>query len=241
MGEQLECAERVWAIESAGGLGYLLAQQLLAAGETVVDVPATLAARVRVLGSGRSDKNDPNDARSVAIVALRAPTLVPVRVEDHVSVLRLLARRHRQIGWACNKAACRLHADQRDRRPAGSPKKSLFLRRPTPRGLRAGRCGRPGAPAPRPRDARQARTPRRTAQDDERSEPGAVAASGTTLTAIFGVGDVVAATLIGHVGDIARFATADRFAAYNGTAPTEWSSGNPTNRSVDCRGAETAR
>jgi hypothetical protein len=31
-----------WAIESAGGLGYLLAQQLVAAGETVVDVPATL-------------------------------------------------------------------------------------------------------------------------------------------------------------------------------------------------------
>jgi transposase len=26
-------AERVWAIESAGGLGYLLAQQLLSAGE----------------------------------------------------------------------------------------------------------------------------------------------------------------------------------------------------------------
>jgi transposase len=55
----------------------------------------------------------------------------------------------------------------------------------------------------------------------------AVAASGTTLTDIFGVGDVVAATLIGHTGDIDRFPTADRFAAYNGTAPIEWSSGNP--------------
>ncbi len=52
-------------------------------------------------------------------------------------------------------------------------------------------------------------------------------ASGTTLTDIFGVGDVVAATLIGHTGDIDRFPTADRFAAYNGTAPIEWSSGNP--------------
>jgi hypothetical protein len=37
----------------------------------------------------------------------------------------------------------------------------------------------------------------------------------------------VAAIVIGQVGDIARFATADRFAAYNGTAPIEWSSGNP--------------
>jgi transposase len=55
----------------------------------------------------------------------------------------------------------------------------------------------------------------------------AVTASGTTLTDIFGVGDVVAATLIGHAGDPTRFANDDKFAAYNGTAPIEWSSGNP--------------
>jgi transposase len=36
--------ERTWAIESAGGLGFLLAQQLVNAGEDVVDVPPTLAA-----------------------------------------------------------------------------------------------------------------------------------------------------------------------------------------------------
>ena len=41
-------------------MGYLLAQQLVAAGEHVVDVPATLASRVRVLGSGQSAKTDPN-------------------------------------------------------------------------------------------------------------------------------------------------------------------------------------
>jgi transposase len=55
---------RTWAIESAGGLGYLLAQQLVAGGEEVLDIPPMLAARVRVLGSGRSAKNDANDARS---------------------------------------------------------------------------------------------------------------------------------------------------------------------------------
>ncbi len=49
-----EC--RTWAIESAGGLGYLLAQQLVARGEHVVDVPATLSSRVRLLGSGRSNE-----------------------------------------------------------------------------------------------------------------------------------------------------------------------------------------
>ncbi len=41
--------QRRWAVESAAGLGYLLSQQLVAAGEEVLDVPAVLAARVRVL------------------------------------------------------------------------------------------------------------------------------------------------------------------------------------------------
>jgi transposase len=70
---------RTWAIESADGLGYLLSQQLVAAGETVVDVPATLAARSRVLATGRSSKTDPNDALSVAITALRNQTLRQVQ------------------------------------------------------------------------------------------------------------------------------------------------------------------
>jgi transposase len=117
--KSLDGGDRVWAIESAGGLGYLLAQQFLAAGETVVDIPATLASRVRLLGTGRSDKNDPNDARSVAIAALRAPELVPVRVEDHASVLRLLARRHTQLAWTYNKTACRLHALAAELVPGG--------------------------------------------------------------------------------------------------------------------------
>jgi transposase len=70
--EQLLCwadvfEKRTWAIESVGGMGYLLAQQLVARGEDVLDVPATLASRVRVLATGRSNKNDPNDAHSIAI------------------------------------------------------------------------------------------------------------------------------------------------------------------------------
>jgi transposase len=59
--------KRTWAIESVGGLGYLLAQQLVE-GEHVLGVPATLASRVRVLGTGKSDKNDPNDARAFSLV-----------------------------------------------------------------------------------------------------------------------------------------------------------------------------
>ena len=64
--------ERAWAVEGAGGLGHLLARQLLAAGERVLDVPPELAARVRLLGDGNINKNDPDDARSVAVAALRS-------------------------------------------------------------------------------------------------------------------------------------------------------------------------
>ncbi len=102
--------QRTWAIESASGLGYLLAQQLLAHGELVVDVPATLSSRARLLGSGRSNKNDANDARAVAVAALRAPSLTVVRVEDHVSVLRLLAKAQFDIAHARSRACSRLHA-----------------------------------------------------------------------------------------------------------------------------------
>ena len=76
---------RTWAIESAGGLGYLLAQQLVAAGEEVIDIPAVLAARVRVLSSGTSNKNDPNDAYTVALAAVYGKDTVrdPLRGSRH--------------------------------------------------------------------------------------------------------------------------------------------------------------
>ena len=54
--------QRIWAVESAGGLGYLLSQQLLAAGEHVVDIPAMLASRVRVLSSGRRQERSQRGA-----------------------------------------------------------------------------------------------------------------------------------------------------------------------------------
>ena len=64
--------ERTWAVEGAPGLGYLLAQQLVAAGELVLDVQPKLGARVRLLATGATSNNDPNDARSVASAALRS-------------------------------------------------------------------------------------------------------------------------------------------------------------------------
>ena len=62
-------------------------------------------------------------------------------------------------------------------------------------------------------------------RDAKKKLASAVRASGTSLTEVFGVGPVVAAT-VGDVRDISRFGGRDRFAAYNGTAPVEVSSGN---------------
>jgi Transposase len=89
---------------------HLLAQQLLACGERVVDVQPKLAARVRLLNTGAVNKNDPNDARSVAVAALRSSHPREVPVEDQTAVLRLWARRYRDLGSARTQLVCRLHA-----------------------------------------------------------------------------------------------------------------------------------
>jgi transposase len=102
--------ERTWAIENATGLGYLLAQQLVAAGEQVLDVQPKLAARVRLLATESTNKNDPHDARSVAVAALRSRSPKQVGVEDHAAVMKLGARRHRNLSNRRTQVACRLHA-----------------------------------------------------------------------------------------------------------------------------------
>ena len=102
---------RTWAVEGATGMGALLAQQLVAAGEHVVDVPPKLSSRVRLLERGRIDKTDPNDARSAAIVAWHNPTLnIVAGLDEHRVVLRLLADRDHQITANRTRTICRLHA-----------------------------------------------------------------------------------------------------------------------------------
>jgi hypothetical protein len=113
---------RAWAVEGAAGLGHLLAQQLVAAGEQVLDVPPKLAARVRLLQAGDTSKNDPNDALSVAVAALRSPARRPVLAEDHAAVLKVWAKRHRDLARSRNQAACRLHAVLCDLVPGGHAK-----------------------------------------------------------------------------------------------------------------------
>jgi hypothetical protein len=119
LGWASEWPDRTWAAGGAGGLGRLLAQQLLAAGERVLDVQPKLAARVRLLEAGNTGKNDPNDARSVAVAALRSRSGRQIAAEDHAAVLRIWARRHRDLARARNQVACRLHAVLCDLVPGG--------------------------------------------------------------------------------------------------------------------------
>ncbi len=235
--QNLDGDGRLWAVEAAGGLGYLLSQQLIANGEQVVDVPPVLASRVRLLGSGRSEKNDPNDARSVAIAALRQPDLARVRGEDHTQVLRMLAKRHLELTGLRTQAACRLHSVLMQLRPGG-----MALR------LSAKQASRMlGGMRTLDAVGKQRRTMARTHLADIRRYDRdikanrvlirrAVVASKTTVTDVYGVGPVVAALLVGYTGDIGRFASADHYAAYNGTAPIEVSSGGKKRHRLSMRG-----
>ena len=229
--------ERTWAVEGAGGLGHLLAQQLVAAGERVLDVQPKLGARVRLLATGQSNKNDPNDALSVAVAALRSKARCPVTADDHGAVLRVWSRRHRDLGRAKNQVACRLHAVLCELVPGGVPEEitaaqaARILERAAPFGA-AGQARRELA-AELLEDMRQMDA---RIRESKKKLAVVVRASGTTLTSMFGVGPVVAATVIGDVGDVSRFASRDHFASYNGTAPIEVSSGNRKIHRLSLRG-----
>ena len=218
--------DRTWAVEGAGGVGYLLAQQLVAAGERVLDVPATLAARVRVLGSGRSNKTDANDGYSIAVAALHARRLESVALADHAAVLRLLAKRNKELGSARTRTACRLHALLVEL-VAGGISKQITANR----AAALLESVTPSDPVQATRHALALEHLEDLRRIDEQMRASkrriaeAVKASGTTATEVFGIGPVGAAIAVGQTRRVSRFAGRDHFAAYNGTAPIEVGSG----------------
>jgi transposase len=219
--------QRRWAVENAGGLGRYLAVRLAASGESVVDVPPKLSARVRVLSTGNARKNDGVDALATALAASRNERLAAVDPEAASEVLRLLSERREDLLAERTRALNRLHALLRDLLPGGVAR-SLSADRAGRilRGIRA--HGGPSAYLRRRLASevlRDVRTLDRKIADLNGHIEAEVEASGTTLTEIFGIGPILAAKIIGTVGSVARFPTKAHFASYAGTAPVEASSG----------------
>jgi len=219
---------RVWAVEGTGGAGRPLALRLVRDGERVLDVPAKLAARVRVFDTGLGRKTDASDAHSIAAVAVHAHGLRELALADvDLEVMRLLVDRRDEVARLRVQIVNRLHRLLTELIPGGAAKRDLSA-------LQARRILAPV----RPRDPAGA-TRRRLAMDligdleavDARLKALkaelriAVRRYGSTLMDLHGIGPAGAARLLVDVATISRFPTKGHFAAWNGTAPLEASSG----------------
>ena len=223
--------QRTWAVEGAGGVGVQLAQRLVADGESVVDVPPKLSTRARMFDVGHGRKNDPVDARTVAVVALRTKNLRVVVLDDERVAIRLLSERRADLVAARTATVNQLHQLLMELIPSGAPRKLTAAKA---KALLA---------TVRPREV-AGRTRRQLAADLiddvsgldkkltdlDRRLKAAVVATGTTVTKIKGVGVVTAAVILGEVGDVRRFPSKHHFASYTGTAPLEVSSGEALNK-----------
>jgi transposase len=218
---------RRWAIEGSDGLGRLLARELVAAGEPVIEVPATLAARARLLRTGHGRKTDGIDALSVAEIAAARDDLRKVVADDSTAVMRLLADRRDELAQQRRQAINRLHRHLRDLVAGGAPT-SLSAEAAS---TLLGRV-RPSSPVETERKhvARQLiiqiRRIDKDLTDNRQRTRVVVEAAGTSLLETFGISHVLAAKILGHTGPIGRFATSDAYANYTGTAPIEVSSGD---------------
>jgi transposase len=216
-----------WAIEGAAGLGAPLTERLREDQIAVTDVPAKLARRVRLLSTGHGRKSDQADALSVGIAAWSAPALQTVQVDEAIAALRAVSEHRDDMVRTRTQLINRLHA---------------VMVKLIPSGLARGLTADAAAEAlrrVRPRDP-LARTLRAIAVDlvaelrrlDRRigeatkTLSDAVTTSGTTLTQLLGIGDVVAAKMLARTGPISRFPTPASFASYCGVAPIEVSSGD---------------
>jgi transposase len=219
--------ERQWAIENAFGLGRSLSQALLKAGETVLDVPPGLSRRVRLLSGRSGRKTDTADAVSTARAATGPGVRLISQADGVHESLRLLTDRRQDLMARRTQCVNRLHVllaellPGRVRRALSSDEAAVLLRQ-----VRAPT----GADATRRALARdvlqEIRGADRAVSDLDKQLESAIRATGTSLMQLHGVGIVVAATLLGRIGDIRRFPTAAHLAAYCGVAPLEASSGD---------------
>jgi transposase len=219
--------DRKWAVEGASGMGRSVAQRLVRAGETVVDVPAKLAAQIRVYATGHGRKTDTTDAISIAKAALRSKRPRPVLVDDDLVALKLLVDRRKELVSMRVQSMCRLHrllrelisGGARQRLSTEEAEKILetveFI---GPAGLMRHEIAVDHLNDVLAIDARIDQINLRIQE--------AAKTIGTTLVDITGIALISAATIMAETGDITRFPTNNHFASYTGTAPIDVSSGN---------------
>lgn len=218
---------RVWAVEGCNGIGHHIAVRLLAAGEQVLDVPPKLSARTRLFATGQGRKTDATDAHSVALVGTRMSGLRPVVDDQQLTVLRVLADRRRSLGEDHTRIVSQLHQQLLELIPGGAKRDlsaaqaKALLAKVRPRDA-AGKTRRRVA-AELIGDLERIYA-RKKAADKELTE--LVAATGSTLMKLHGIGPSGAAQLLVDVGDITRFPDRGHFASWNGTAPIDASSGD---------------
>jgi transposase len=219
--------DRVWAVEGCAGIGKHIANRLLADAEEVVDVPPKLSARARVFATGQGRKTDATDAHSVALVGTRMAGLRPVVNDEQLAVLRILVDRRRSLGEEHTRMVSQLHQLLLELIPGGA-KKDLSARQA--KALLATVRPRDAAGKVRRRVAAELIADleriyqRKKAANKELTD--LVAAAGTGLLDLPGIGPSGAARLLVEVGDITRFPNKAHFASWNGTAPIDASSGD---------------
>jgi len=219
--------ERIWAIEGCQGIGRHVANRLLADGEQVVDVPPKLSARIRVFATGQGRKTDATDAHSIALAATRMSRLRPVAGDAQLAVLRILADRRRALGEDHTRMVCQLHHLLLELIPGGA-KKDLSAAQA--KALLATVHPRDAAGKARRRVAAELISDlqriyqRKKAANKELNA--LLAATGSTLTSLHGIGPSGAARLLVEVIGITRFPSKAHFASWNGTAPIDASSGD---------------
>ena len=219
-------SDRVWAVEGANGAGRPLAQRLLEAGENVVDVPAKLAARVRLFDTGHNRKTDALDAHSVAVVGVRTRTLRVLRRDGELEAMRMLTDRREALTRRRVQTVDRLQALLAELLP-GQAKRDIttgqaktMLASVRPRDIAGKTRSRIATEELAELIAVEAKIKKSTAELKT-----IVLARGSRLMDLHGVGPVVAARVLADVGDVTRFADRNRFASWTGTAPLDASSG----------------
>jgi transposase len=147
-------------------------------------------------------------------------------MEGHAVVLRLLTNRREDLVAMRTQTINRLHRLLCDLVPAGAGRNlsaksaAALLRQACPTGTAASTRNQLAADL----IGDIGDLDRRIAAVQARIKT-AVARSKTGLVELFGVGPVLAAKLLGEVGDVRRFPTKHHFATHTGTAPLEASSG----------------